>query len=208
MTYSVSESSVSLENLAERLENIESLLISLHSNAPYMEDEPFEGESPEGEQQSVVEEVETSVIEPVASNVTEFIDSLGLRYFTGSEVSAYFSRRRGNARNSAPPRHLWNNLARTLKVLDKLRSDLGVPIIITSSYRNEPYNKAVGGVPNSHHCFARAIDFVARGGTPDRWGNKLIQYQQQGIFRGGIGIYRSRNFVHVDTRGWNTVWYG
>jgi hypothetical protein len=208
MTYSLLESPVSLESLAERLESIESLLIALHSNAPYIEAESFEGESPEGEQQSVVEEVETSVIEPVASNVTEFVDSLGLRYFTGNEVSAYFRRCRGRICNSAPPRKYWNNLGRTLKVLDKLRSDLGVPIIITSSYRDSDYNGAVGGVPNSHHCFARAIDFVARGGTPDQWGNKLIRYQQQGVFRGGIGIYRSRNFVHVDTRGWNTVWYG
>ena len=207
MAESSSNSTLNLETLAERLESIESLLFALHSNSPYLEDEPFEG--PESEEETAIE----------SASLRNFIDGLGLKYFTGSEVTSYFRRKCGNTRNSEPPSNLWNNLARTLKVLDKLRSDLGVPIRITSSYRNKPYNQSpcVGGVANSHHCFARAIDFVAYGGKPAQWGAKLKGYWGKTfnipgignyVFHGGIGIYTGKNFVHLDTRGWDTIWYG
>jgi uncharacterized protein YcbK (DUF882 family) len=101
--------------------------------------------------------------------------------------------------------------------LDKLRSDLGVPIIITSSYRNVPYNAAIGGVSNSHHCFARAIDFVAHGaGSSKHWGAKIKTYRGKTfnlpgvgnfVFHGGVGIYYASDFVHVDTRGTDVDWY-
>jgi N-acetylmuramoyl-L-alanine amidase len=154
-------------------------------------------------------------IESLASDLENFIDGLGLRYFKGSELTPYWSKTRGNARNSAPPQNLWNNLARTLKVLDQLRSDLHVPITITSSYRDVDYNAAVGGVTGSEHTKGLAIDFVARGGTSTQWGKKLKTYRGKTfslpnigsfVFHGGIGIYVSRNFVHLDTRGTDADW--
>jgi hypothetical protein len=147
-----------LASLAERLESIESLLFALHSNASYLEYEPFEQGLP---------------LETLASDLENFIDGLGLQHFSGRELTPYWSKKRDNARNSAPPQNLWNNLARTLKILDQLRSDLGVPITVTSSYRDVDYNAAVGGVTGSEHTKGLAIDFVARGGTSTQWGNKL-----------------------------------
>jgi N-acetylmuramoyl-L-alanine amidase len=200
MTDTQESLSLDLVSLAERLESIESLLFALHSNASYLEYEPFEQGLP---------------LETLASDLENFIDGLGLQHFSGRELTPYWSKTRGNARNSAPPQNLWNNLARTLKVLDQLRSDLGVPITITSSYRDADYNAAVGGVPNSEHTKGLAIDFVARGGNSTQWGNKLKTYRGRTfslpsignfVFHGGIGIYVSRNFVHLDTRGTDANW--
>jgi len=198
------QSSLNLEILAERLENIESLLFALHSNAAHLENEPFE-----------VVETEEVVLQSLTSQLENYIDGLGLQYFKGRELTPYWNRTCGNTRNSVPPQNLWPNLARTLTVLNKLRSDLGVPIVITSSYRDPDYNACVGGVPGSEHTKALALDFVARGGTPAQWAAKLSSYRGRTfnipgignyVFHGGIGTYPSRNFVHVDTRGTDVNW--
>ena len=91
MAESSSSSTLNLETLAERLESIESLLLALYSNAPYLESEPFEG--PESE--------DALPIESAALDLENYIDGLGLRYFKGRELTPYWSRRCGNTRNSA-----------------------------------------------------------------------------------------------------------
>lgn len=197
------KSSLNLETFAERLESIESLLLALHTNAPYIECEPFEVSDDEDDETSAIETTS------LARQLESYIDGLGLTYFKGRELTPFWTRRCRNVSNSVPPQNLWKNVAPTLVVLDKLRSDLGVPIIITSSYRSHDYNRCVGGVSNSQHLYFRAIDFVARGGTPDRWAAKLRSYRGRtfnvsGIgnytFRGWVGVY-SQGFVHLDTRG-------
>lgn len=205
MTENSTDYSCDLELIEERLKNIESLLFTLQSNAPYLELEPFEA----GEEGLPIEN----------TGLENFIDGLGLRYFRGRELTPYWSRTCGSIRNSAPPQSLWNNLGRTLKVLDRLRDEIGHPIRITSSYRDPDYNASscVGGEPNSQHSAGKALDFVAAGGTPDQWGAKLKSYRGQTftlpgvgsfVFRGGVGIYQSRNFVHLDTRGTDADWFG
>jgi hypothetical protein len=161
MTENSTDYSCDLELIEERLKNIESLLFTLQSNAPYLELEPFEA----GEEGLPIEN----------TGLENFIDGLGLRYFRGRELTPYWSRTCGSIRNSAPPQSLWNNLGRTLKVLDRLRDEIGHPIRITSSYRDPDYNASscVGGEPNSQHSAGKALDFVAAGGTPDQWGAKL-----------------------------------
>jgi len=47
-----------------------------------------------------------------------------------------------------------------LTKLTQLRMDLGVPVKITSGYRTEAHNEAVGGVKHSKHRSGRAADFV------------------------------------------------
>lgn len=41
-----------------------------------------------------------------------------------------------------------------------LRTFLGVQIVINSGYRSVAYNKKVGGVEGSRHCYGQAIDFT------------------------------------------------
>lgn len=45
---------------------------------------------------------------------------------------------------------------------EQVRAILNVPMIITSGYRCDALNKAVGGAKNSQHRFFRAIDFLPR----------------------------------------------
>ena len=49
-------------------------------------------------------------------------------------------------------------------VLDPLREVYGKPIVVTSGYRCDELNKAVGGAKNSHHRFGMAADIH---GTPN-----------------------------------------
>jgi uncharacterized protein YcbK (DUF882 family) len=49
------------------------------------------------------------------------------------------------------------------KVLEPLREKLGKPIHVTSGYRSEVVNAAVGGVSNSQHLLGEAADIVVPG---------------------------------------------
>lgn len=46
------------------------------------------------------------------------------------------------------------------KLLDPIREFIGEPVVITSGYRSEQVNKAVGGVHNSQHRKGQAADFI------------------------------------------------
>ncbi|AJD82866.1 endolysin [Achromobacter phage 83-24] len=53
------------------------------------------------------------------------------------------------------------NLLRLAQTLEEVRNVLGgKPIIISSGYRGEALNKAVGGVPDSAHRLGLAADFI------------------------------------------------
>jgi lysozyme family protein/uncharacterized protein YcbK (DUF882 family) len=110
----------------------------------------------------------------------------------------------GGQDNSLPPQELWSNVVPLVKVLDELRSRLGNSIVLTSVYRSEAHNSAVGGVKGSQHSRFCAADFQAAHGTPRDWAAMLRMMREAKLFRGGIGLYSS--FVHVDTRGWNADW--
>ena len=148
----------------------------------------------------------------------QFIDNLGLNFFSGREFTPYWNRERNGVKNEVPPTAIWPNIVPTLVILERLREDLGSPIFLLSTYRSEDYNRAVGGVRNSQHVQFRAIDFTSTRETPIEWGNRLKSYRGKTfknpltgddfIFRGGIGIYQSNNFVHVDTRGYDANWTG
>ena len=144
----------------------------------------------------------------MASNeeLEAFIDKQGFRYFKGKELTPYWSREIGGAQNSRPPREFWDNILPALRVLDKLRGILNAPITITSSYRNERYNRAVGGERGSYHMRFKALDFQCKKGTPEDWARELHKMRAAGEFKGGIGIYST--FVHIDCRGYNSDWRG
>ena len=50
--------------------------------------------------------------------------------------------------------------------LQPLRDKLGLPMVITSGYRNSEVNALVGGVAASQHCKGQAVDFTVAGYTP------------------------------------------
>ncbi|MCZ4289946.1 D-Ala-D-Ala carboxypeptidase family metallohydrolase [Hoeflea alexandrii] len=108
-----------------------------------------------------------------------------------------------------PPRKLWKNVPSLARVLVRIRSEIGKPIQLCSVYRGPDYNKKVGGVKNSQHLFFKAADFKVVGPNPGNstdWANAVKRLRDVGVFKGGVGKYRT--FVHVDTRGDNKNWFG
>lgn len=82
-----------------------------------------------------------------------------------------------------------------IEVLEAVRHHFMSPVIITSGCRCDSHNINVGGVKNSYHTKARAVDFKVRGHEPKEVYTFLDKHYK-GKF--GIGLYSS--WVHVDTR--------
>ena len=88
---------------------------------------------------------------------------------------------------------------RLIDALQSIRDHFGVPVTITSGYRSEAHNAAVGGSPNSQHRHGRAADFVVRGVCP----LEVFRFLD-GTWPGGLGRYRT--FTHIDTRPQRARW--
>lgn len=88
-------------------------------------------------------------------------------------------------------------------VLQKIRNHFAKPVIINSAYRNDAYNKKVGGADYSQHKYGTAADISISGVSPA----KIAAYVETIMPNmGGIGIYSS--FVHVDVRADRARWNG
>ena len=133
-----------------------------------------------------------------------WFDKQGFRHFQAREISRLFSSVRGGVKNSPPPSHLWPSILPTLRILDKLRSHLGKPVLILSAYRSPSYNRAVGGATHSRHLAFDAVDFWVPGVAPSDVSRVLMDWRNAGQFKGGIGTYPG--FVHLDSRGTNATW--
>ena len=85
------------------------------------------------------------------------------RYFTQEEFEHSNTAVQKKIDNRMPAIYL-NNATRLCKeFLDPLREILGKSITITSGYRCDALNKAVGGVSTSAHSYGRAADLVFTG---------------------------------------------
>lgn len=63
--------------------------------------------------------------------------------------------------NTPELEHLYNLIAIANAVFQPLRSHFNLPIGITSGYRSEDLNKAIGGSSSSQHCKGEALDIDA-----------------------------------------------
>ena len=123
------------------------------------------------------------------------------QHFTLAELTKSSTAERLGLDNTPPPEVL-PALTTTAEMLERIRSTLGVPVIVTSGYRAWAVNKAVGGVTTSDHAQGRAADIVApRYGTPLQIARALAPL----VDVLGIGqlIYErfgSTSWVHVSTR--------
>lgn len=110
----------------------------------------------------------------------------------------------GFNKNSPPAPDLWKNALPSIRLLVQLRQRLGAPISISSGYRNQAYNAAVGGEPNSVHMRFNAFDITSSKARPDQVAAALEAMAAEGLFLGGLGRYNG--FTHVDTRGRTARW--
>ncbi|MEM7529839.1 MAG: D-Ala-D-Ala carboxypeptidase family metallohydrolase [Pseudomonadota bacterium] len=144
---------------------------------------------------------------------TNFVDDLGIEFFSAPELLYMGASNAPGGRcdglNALPSEALWPRVAKTALMIDEIRRQHGAPIVILSGYRSEDYNACVKGKPNSLHRVFNALDFTSRSGSPARWAAIAANLRAtDSRFRGGIGVYHGRNFVHVDTRGYNADWTG
>ena len=136
----------------------------------------------------------------------DWFKAQGFRHFGAGEFTSYFSRERKGVKNSLPPRRLWKNIVPALRIVDELRESLGKRCRILSSYRSPAYNKAVGGAAQSEHLDFNALDITFDGVSPQQVYDRLLVWRKAGKFTGGLGLYPSSGFVHIDTRGRNSTW--
>lgn len=104
----------------------------------------------------------------------------------------------------APPSHYLGD--GVINALQSIRTYYNTPIRVTSTYRTPLGNSLCGGVPNSTHSIATAIDFQFIKSNNDfitrlqaDWNSRSDIYdiiRTHGI--NAIGFYT--NFIHIDTR--------
>lgn len=96
--------------------------------------------------------------------------------------------------------------SKLVEYLQKIRDRFGKPVTITSAYRCEKHNKAVGGVSDSYHTKGMAADIIVKDVKPA----EVAKYAESiGVL--GIGLYETSKdgyFVHIDTRTKKSFWYG
>ena len=80
--------------------------------------------------------------------------------FTLKEMLASNTAQRLKIDNTPDETVITNLLALCMKVLQPVRDKYGSPIRVTSGYRCETLNKAVGGVRTSQHLKGQAADIV------------------------------------------------
>lgn len=70
--------------------------------------------------------------------------------------------------NNTPTKEIENNLNQLItNILDPLRESWGNPIIVSSGYRCQELNKAVGGAKTSQHTLGQAADIHTKSNTKE-----------------------------------------
>lgn len=90
-----------------------------------------------------------------------------MKYFTIQELTKSATAQRKGIDNTPSVQVRANLTALVEKVLDPLREAYGKPIIVTSGYRCEKLNKAVGGAASSQHVKGEAADIRSVEDTPE-----------------------------------------
>jgi uncharacterized protein YcbK (DUF882 family) len=90
-----------------------------------------------------------------------------MKYFTIRELTKSATAERKGINNDPSIQVVKNLTALIEKVLDPLREAYGKPIIVTSGYRCERLNRAVGGAASSQHVKGEAADIRSVQDTPE-----------------------------------------
>jgi len=135
----------------------------------------------------------------------KYLKSLKMKNISAHQFLAAHAKQRGSVWNSLPPRQWWGRMGYTLRVVDRISSEMHVPVKeIISGYRCPQYNaRCAGARKQSWHQANIAIDVKfdtsARNVT-----HAARALRDRGLFKGGVGSYYS--FTHIDTRGQNVNW--
>ena len=128
-----------------------------------------------------------------------FLEAHGVEHFTATEVCPVGKTHKRSVLESPPPDFMLTALKLIDGPLGWIRWYEGpAPITVTSWYRSEAYNRAVGGGEQSIHLTAGAIDIKKRGWSPERLALALHNDYPMAD-KLGIGVYGG--FTHLDIRG-------
>jgi hypothetical protein len=148
--------------------------------------------------------------------VKKFNRVIRRRIFRESHPSPNFSYAEFACKDGTPvPRSAYKGLDHLCQnYLEPMRKKFGA-IYITSGYRHQAYNSAIGGASASVHIYdysgrdgsAVAADIVCQTGTPSQWADYAAS-----LGAAGIGSYPRSGFTHIDNRdrmGWpKSTWTG
>ena len=119
------------------------------------------------------------------------------RFFTLEEfLDSSVARQKGIS--NLPSWEIVEHLKELADFLDELRSAWGSGIRVSSGFRNEKLNKAVGGVPSSAHMRGYAADIVPINGKFDDFVKFIDKWSKDKAFD-QIIIETSKNsrWVHI-----------
>jgi len=139
-----------------------------------------------------------------ANEYFRYLNSLGLRRISPSEVVASHAKSRGSVWNTLPPKTWWRRMGYTLRVVERIALEMNVSRVeVISAYRAPAYNSRCGGRSGSWHQANVALDvrFPVRASKVTATAREL---RDLGLFKGGVGGYW--NFTHIDCRGQNINW--
>ena len=80
-------------------------------------------------------------------------------HFTLAEMTVSQLAARDGFDNTPPP-EARANLQLLCNALEQVRALFGMPIVVSSAFRNEKVNRLIGGSPNSQHVQGLAADFT------------------------------------------------
>lgn len=92
------------------------------------------------------------------------------KYITYDEAVTSQTAIRKGIKNVPKNEQLINMQLIGIRVFDVVREHFGIPLRVSSFFRNEATNKAVGGSPTSQHTKGQAIDIQGMGKVT----NKMI----------------------------------
>lgn len=125
-------------------------------------------------------------------------------HFTLDELCASDTAKAKGIINKPDVQQIINLVYLGAYVLEPLRVALGEPIKISSGFRCQALNKAVGGVTNSQHCKGQAADLCIDGDMDKgkRWFDyirKHLDFDQLIWEHNAQGVYWVHvSFVHPD----------
>ena len=121
-------------------------------------------------------------------------------HFTLAELTASNKAAQLKIDNTPPP-ELLPRLILLAELLERIRTALGTPVIVTSGYRSPVLNRAVGGVTSSDHTQGHAADIVAPTyGTPAQVAAKLAPLVSVlGIGQIILEGVKGKQWVHIST---------
>ena len=102
--------------------------------------------------------------------------------------------------NSPNEEHVKNMQALAENIFQPLRDYFGVPIHISSGYRSEALNKAIGGSKSSQHCKGQAMD-IDRDGYSQPNNAQIFEYIKNNLdfdqMIWEFGTQQNPEWVHV-----------